>query len=119
MTATDARTETDARPGAGSTPTLRPGRMETDRLAQRIAVAPGREERDVTSPLTGEVIGRVPIGTAEDVTAAVAEARRVQKRWAATSVKERAAVLLRYHDLVLDRQEELLDLYRQALGMLE
>lgn len=117
MTATDARTETDARPGAGSSPTtLRPGRMETDRLAQRIAVAPGREERDVTSPLTGEVIGRVPIGTAEDVTAAVAEARRVQKRWAATSIKERAAVLLRYHDLVLDRQEELLDLIQAENG---
>lgn len=108
MTATDARPQT--------TGTLRPGRAETDRLAARIDVAPGREERDVTSPLTGEVIGRVPIGTAEDVTRAVAECRRVQRRWAATPVKERAKVLLRYHDLVLEKQDELLDLIQAENG---
>jgi succinate-semialdehyde dehydrogenase/glutarate-semialdehyde dehydrogenase len=118
MTATDARISTDDQPG-GEPPapsTLRPGRMETDRLATRINVAPGRELRNVTSPLNGQVIGEVPIGTAEDVTAAVAEARRVQKRWAATPVKERAAVLLRYHDLVLDNQAELLDLIQAENG---
>jgi succinate-semialdehyde dehydrogenase/glutarate-semialdehyde dehydrogenase len=95
---------------------LRPGRTETDRLATRIAVAAGRERRDVTSPLTGEVIGEVPIGTAEDVAAALAECRRVQRRWAATPVKERAAVLLRYHDIVLDQQDELLDLIQAENG---
>lgn len=108
MTATDARTET--------TGTLRPGRTETDRLAARVDVAAGRELRNVTSPLTGEVIGQVPIGTAEDVAAAVAECRRVQKRWAATPVKERAKVLLAYHDLVLDKQDELLDLIQAENG---
>jgi succinate-semialdehyde dehydrogenase / glutarate-semialdehyde dehydrogenase len=90
--------------------------METDRLATRIAVKPGRERKSVTSPLNGEVIGEVPIGTADDVTAAVAECRRVQARWAATPVKERAKVLLRYHDLVLERQDELLDLIQAENG---
>lgn len=108
MTATEARTET--------TGTLRPGRAETDRLATRIDVAAGRELRNVTSPLTGEVIGQVPIGTAEDVAKAFTECRRVQKRWAATPVKERAAVLLRYHDLVLEKQDELLDLIQAENG---
>ena len=125
MTATDARpgTEPDATvggsagtdPGSGSVP-LRPGRMETDRLATRIATAPGRETKTVTSPLTGEVIGEVPLGTVEDVAAAVAECRRVQARWAAMPIKERAAVLLRYHDLVLDHQDELLDLIQAENG---
>jgi succinate-semialdehyde dehydrogenase/glutarate-semialdehyde dehydrogenase len=110
MTATDARTET--RSGAA----LRPGRAETDRLAARVDVAPGREVRDVISPLTGEVIGQVPIGTADDVTAAMAECRRVQQRWAALPVKQRAQVLLRYHDLVLDHQGELLDLIQAENG---
>jgi succinate-semialdehyde dehydrogenase/glutarate-semialdehyde dehydrogenase len=118
MTATDARIQTDDPSGGGapSGAALRPGRMETDRLATRINVAPGRELRNVTSPLNGQIVGQVPIGTADDVAAAVAEARRVQKRWAATPLKERAAVLLRYHDLVLDNQAELLDLIQAENG---
>jgi len=95
---------------------LRPGRMETDRLARRVNVAEGRERKAITSPLTGEVIGEVPLGTAEDVAAAVAESRRVQRRWAQTPVKERAAVLLRYHDLILDHQDEVLDLIQAENG---
>src|SRR5690606_16736994 len=77
---------------APSTASLRPGRAETDRLATRINVAEGRELRNVTSPLNGGVLGEVPIGTAEDVEAAVAECRRVQRRWAQVPTKERAAV---------------------------
>jgi succinate-semialdehyde dehydrogenase/glutarate-semialdehyde dehydrogenase len=109
--ATEA-TATSATTGAA----WRPGRTETDRLATRIDVGEGRELKKVTSPLTGEVIGEVPIGTAEDVAAAMAEARRVQRRWAATPIKERAKVLLRYHDLVLDHQDELLDLIQLENG---
>ncbi|NLD77096.1 MAG: succinate-semialdehyde dehydrogenase (NADP(+)) [Acidimicrobiales bacterium] len=90
--------------------------METDRLARRVNVAEGRERKAITSPLTGEVIGEVPLGTAEDVAAAVAESRRVQRRWAQTPVKERAAVLLRYHDLILDHQDEVLDLIQAENG---
>jgi succinate-semialdehyde dehydrogenase/glutarate-semialdehyde dehydrogenase len=121
MTATEPRADVaeptaepvTARPAAEP---LRPGRMETDRLATRVNAAPGGEMKEVTSPLTGEVIGEVPIGTAEDVAAAVAECRRVQKRWAQKSIKERAAVLLRYHDLVLAHQDELLDLIQAENG---
>lgn len=102
--------------GTASVSGLRPGRMETDRLATRINVAAGRERKAITSPLTGEVIGEVPLGTAEDVDAAVAECRRVQRRWAQTPVKERAAVLLRYHDLVLEHQDEMLDLIQAENG---
>ena len=61
-------------------------------------------------------MGEVPVGTAEDVVAAVARARRAQQAWAATPVRDRAAVLLRYHDLVLDRQDELLDLIQAENG---
>jgi succinate-semialdehyde dehydrogenase/glutarate-semialdehyde dehydrogenase len=99
---------------------LRPGRGETDRLAARVAVpavpVEARDRQQVVSPLTGEVIGEVPVGTAEDVAAAVAAAREVQQRWAATPVRARAKVLLRYHDLVLDRQDELLDLIQAENG---
>jgi succinate-semialdehyde dehydrogenase / glutarate-semialdehyde dehydrogenase len=96
---------------------LRPGRAETDRLAARVAVpADGRDRHQVTSPLTGEVVGEVPVGTADDVAAAVARARAVQQRWAEVPVRDRSKVLLRYHDLVLDRQDELLDLIQAENG---
>jgi succinate-semialdehyde dehydrogenase / glutarate-semialdehyde dehydrogenase len=99
------------------TPALRPDRAETDRLAARVAVPnEGRTRLPVSSPLTGAVIGEVPVGTGDDVAAAVARARDVQQAWAATPVRNRAAVLLRYHDLVLDRQDELLDLIQAENG---
>ncbi len=112
MTATDATTDTQATASGA----LRPGRLETDRLAKRVNVAEGRELKSVVSPLNGEVVGEVPIGTADDVAAAVADCRKVQARWAATPVKQRAQVLLRYHDLVLEHQDELLDLIQAENG---
>jgi succinate-semialdehyde dehydrogenase / glutarate-semialdehyde dehydrogenase len=114
MTTADPATGTATADIAGA---LRPGRAETDRLATRVAVpTESRERAQVTSPLTGEVFGAVPVGTADDVVAAVARVRQVQPRWAAVPVRERAAVLLRYHDLVLDRQDELLDLIQAENG---
>ena len=104
MTTTDSSTSPVAGDAAPPAPPLRPDRAETDRLAARVAVAAGegRERHQVVSPLTGEVLGEVPIGTAEDVAAAFATAREAQKAWAQRPVRERAAVLLRYHDLVLE-----------------
>ncbi len=110
-------TTTESPKAAATAPALRPGRDETDRLAARVAVpAAGRETLTVTSPLTGAVVGEVPVGTEADVVAAVERARREQQAWAATPVRDRAAVLLRYHDLVLDRQDELLDLIQAENG---
>jgi succinate-semialdehyde dehydrogenase / glutarate-semialdehyde dehydrogenase len=118
MTTTDPHSAGTAPQGVAEAPVppLRPDRAETDRLATRVAVGEGRERHQVMSPLTGEVLGEVPIGTAEDVAAAFARAREVQRTWAERPVRERAAVLLRYHDLVLDRQGELLDLIQAENG---
>ena len=76
MTTTDPTTTT---PEGRATLPLRPGRDETARLAGRVSVAAGRETREVRSPLTGEVLGEVPVGTAEDVSAAFARARDAQR----------------------------------------
>jgi succinate-semialdehyde dehydrogenase / glutarate-semialdehyde dehydrogenase len=115
--AVPAPTPTDAAAPSGAPLPLRPGRAETDRLAARVAApAEGRDRHTVVSPLTGEVVGEVPVATAEDVAAAVAASRAAQAGWAETPVRERARVLLRYHDLVLDRQDELLDLIQAENG---
>ncbi|MBV9513887.1 MAG: succinate-semialdehyde dehydrogenase (NADP(+)), partial [Mycobacteriaceae bacterium] len=66
--------------------------------------------------MTGEVLGRVPHCSPEDVVTAARRARAVQADWAARPIAERAAMLLRFHDLVLRRQDEVLDLIQLENG---
>ena len=58
----------------------------------------------------------MPRGTPADVEAACAAAREAQAEWAARPVAERAAVLLRYHDLVIANAQEILDLIQLESG---
>ncbi|HEY3522947.1 MAG TPA: aminobutyraldehyde dehydrogenase [Candidatus Limnocylindrales bacterium] len=57
---------------------------------------------EVRSPATGELIGRVPAGTPDDVDRAVAAARRAfdAGSWSRALLSERSAVLLRLADLL-------------------
>jgi len=68
------------------------------------------------SPFTGEKLADLPQSTPEDVAEAFAAARAAQALWAQTPVRQRAAVLLRFHDLVLARQAEVLDLVQLETG---
>ncbi|MGZ4589070.1 MAG: aldehyde dehydrogenase family protein, partial [Mycobacteriaceae bacterium] len=88
------------------------------RLATHIAIPADaqRESSKVIEPFTGQTLATVPMGTAEDVEQAVARARAVQQAWAERPVAERAAVLNRYHDLVLAHRESLLDMAQAETG---
>lgn len=68
------------------------------------------------APLTGEKLADLPESTPEDVALAFERARAAQGAWAAVPVRQRAAVLLRFHDLVLQRQAEILDLVQLETG---
>lgn len=68
------------------------------------------------TPFTGEALADLPASTPEDVARAFDDARAAQAVWAATPVRQRAAVLLRFHDLVLARQAEVLDLIQLETG---
>jgi len=70
----------------------------------------------VRAPFTGETLGTVPICTTEDVQLAIQRSRVAQHSWAQTRMSERRAIFLRYHDLVLQHQEELLDLLQVESG---
>ncbi|MEU5414586.1 succinic semialdehyde dehydrogenase [Streptomyces clavifer] len=67
-------------------------------------------------PFTGDKLADLPESTPEDVATAFERARAAQPAWAATSIRARAAVLLRFHDLVLQRQSEVLDLIQLETG---
>ncbi|MEV6572627.1 succinic semialdehyde dehydrogenase [Streptomyces sp. NPDC051577] len=68
------------------------------------------------TPFTGDKLADLPEAGPEDVAAAFARARAAQPAWAAVSARGRAAVLLRFHDLVLERQAEVLDLIQLETG---
>ena len=86
------------------------------RLAARAAVAAPTEQTPVEAPFTGEALAEVPKGCPADVEAACAGAREAQKEWARRSAEERAAVLLRFHDLVLANAQEILDVIQLESG---
>jgi succinate-semialdehyde dehydrogenase/glutarate-semialdehyde dehydrogenase len=102
--------ETDPR----ATYALDPGRVRS--LTAR-AHASGEGGTTTThTPLTGAPLAVLPLSTPADVAEAVERARSAQARWADVPVSERAAALLRAHDLVLDRQGDLLDLVQLESG---
>jgi len=87
-----------------------------ERLAERVKADGERERLEVERPFTGTPLGSVPRCEPSDVEAAVARARAAQRRWRETSFGQRREILLRYHDLVLDRQDEILDLIQLESG---
>ncbi len=85
-------------------------------LARRVTTAAERDTIEIENPVTGRLLATVPSCTEEDVDLAVGRARRAQARWKETSFAERQAILLRFHDIVLERQDELLDLLQLESG---
>ncbi|HEX4470756.1 MAG TPA: succinic semialdehyde dehydrogenase [Nocardioides sp.] len=78
-------------------------------LTDRVLATSGRTE-EVRSPIGDQPLAHVPQSSDADVEEAFRRARRAQESWARTPLDVRAAALLRFHDLVLDRQEEIIDL---------
>ncbi|MEV6959147.1 succinic semialdehyde dehydrogenase [Streptomyces sp. NPDC051207] len=68
------------------------------------------------TPFTGEKLADLPESSPEDVARAFDAARAAQAVWARVPVRQRAAVLLRFHDLLLERQAEVLDLIQLETG---
>ncbi|MDO0926158.1 succinic semialdehyde dehydrogenase [Streptomyces sp. TG1A-8] len=68
------------------------------------------------TPFTGEKLADLPESTPEDVLGAFRAARAAQPAWERTPVRQRAAVLLRFHNLLLERQAEVLDLVQLETG---
>ncbi|WP_277452549.1 succinic semialdehyde dehydrogenase [Janibacter sp. DB-40] len=108
--------ETIADPELDPTATYAVDPSRARRLASRVVASPTAQTFTRTSPMTGGPIATLPLSTAQDVARAVTAARAAQSRWATTSFDDRARILLRFHDLVLDKQVELLDLVQLESG---
>ncbi|GAA1133086.1 succinic semialdehyde dehydrogenase [Nocardioides aquiterrae] len=79
-------------------------------------VATSGQTAEVRSPLDDAPLAHIPQSTTGDVADAFARARRAQHAWSRTPLARRAALLLRLHDLVLDRQDEIIDLIQLESG---
>lgn len=85
-------------------------------LTEAIVARPRAKREPVIAPFTGETLAEVPISTIDDVDDAVVAAREAQRAWAARPVAERARIVDRLHNLVLDRQNEIADLVQAESG---
>src|SRR4028119_1607029 len=89
-------------------PRVGPDRLR--RLAALVTMAEPRATVEIRSPLQGSRVGEVPVTTPADVQEAFRRARKAQQEWAHRTVAERAAIFIRFHDLIIERQDEVLDL---------
>lgn len=79
-------------------------------------VAKPHDTLPVRAPYTGDLLAAVPCARDEDVEAAVSQARAAQPAWAALGCNARGRIFLRFHDLLLGRQNEVLDLIQLETG---
>lgn len=70
----------------------------------------------VTNPATAEIIAHLGLSTARDVHAACDAAMAALPHWSGLTIKARAAVMLKFHALVEDHTQELVDLIVQENG---
>ncbi len=78
--------------------------------------AGSNETIDVTNPATGEVLGTIPKMGAEETRRAIEAAQAAYPAWRAKTAKERAAILRRWHDLMMENQDDLARLMTAEQG---
>lgn len=61
----------------------------------------------VTNPATGELIGHAPVSSETELASAIERAHVAQKEWAKIPAKSRAALLHRWHQLILENKDDL------------
>jgi aldehyde dehydrogenase (NAD+) len=71
---------------------------------------------DVVNPATEEVYGRISIGSAADVDAAVAAAKRAFETFSETSVEERIDLLQKIYDVFVRRADEVAEAIMDEMG---
>ncbi len=76
----------------------------------------GRRPFPVIDPATDEVIAEVPAGGAADTRAAIEAAEAALDDWRSRPAGERSALLRRFNDLMVARQEELAQLMTREQG---
>lgn len=91
-----------------------PQRVINDLL--RDLTATSGDTQTITAPFTGERLVDLPLSSLDDVQDAAGRARLAQLAWWGAGFAHRRRVLLRAHDLLLERRELIMDLIQAETG---
>ena len=100
----------------------RPTPRVYDRLRDLVAIPEFRADPSsrpsavVAEVFTGEPLAEIPVGTADDVVAAVDRARAAQVAWAEREPEDRVAVLKRFASQVMRDRDQLMDIIQAETG---
>ena len=89
------------------------GRLDRIYIGGEWVLPAGQARTSVIDPSTEEPVAELALGSAQDVAAAVAAARRAFATWSVSSPQSRASLLDRVHSLILERAE----LFAQAISL--
>jgi succinate-semialdehyde dehydrogenase / glutarate-semialdehyde dehydrogenase len=108
-------------PGARTAGAVRPSWATEQRVGQLaswvVSADPsGAKQIEPVAPYDGEPTSSVPVSTVADVELAAHSGRAAQGGWALLPYRTRAGVVLRFHDLLVERQEEVIDLIQWEMG---
>ena len=83
-----------------------------------VQTLPHTKAREIVSydPATGKELGRARLCSAEDVSQAVSRARAAQPAWASLTFRQRAKVILKARELMLEGREEVAELVSHETG---
>ena len=76
----------------------------------------GRRKLQLSSPVTLKEIGKIEVQTEQDIEAALQRARVAQRAWAKVSPQERAKVLERALQILIDKHEQYIDVFVEESG---
>ncbi|MGB0162543.1 MAG: NAD-dependent succinate-semialdehyde dehydrogenase [Candidatus Puniceispirillaceae bacterium] len=94
-----------------------PSLLKTDAFVNGAFVSAPQDKRfAVKNPSTGDTVAEVADFGADGITAAIDAAEAARKGWAATTAKERAAILRRWNDLCLEHADDLATLLTAEMG---
>ncbi|MBL6008991.1 succinate-semialdehyde dehydrogenase (NADP(+)) [Bacillus halotolerans] len=82
------------------------------------------DQLTVYNPATGEAVKTIPQQSAQEVEEAIERSHQAFKSWSKTSANERASLLKKWYELIVEHKEELADLitkengkpYQEAVG---
>ncbi len=86
-----------------------------DQLLHNLVATSGSSITPV-SPFPGVTIDSVPKSSKADVVKAVTDARTAQRAWANTEISHRVKILDRFHNLLIENQDELLTAIQAETG---
>jgi succinate-semialdehyde dehydrogenase/glutarate-semialdehyde dehydrogenase len=74
------------------------------------------DEIKVRNPATGQLAGSVNPASSSELADSVSRARQAQQEWSKQTFADRASIIARFHDLVIDRSALVLDTIQMETG---